>query len=308
MTKKRLFIGALILTAFVFWKTQAQAIDIGQTIQSIKETLFGDYVQELRQGEFLLEGKHPNFQAYFGDRASGGKHRIKLVKDNLGFEFAFLEATESASLSASPAAKLTLDESLSSSSSATSEADLNDAQKQVLGDLRIQLEDIESTQASIGAKLDYLQEDLNSIDKEIKKVVPGTDIGYDEVNKNQLVVKNSNLQSGIDVYYWKRENDLREKIIIRYPPAPDRIIFTLKTQDLTPFDIGAGVIYFKDKAGDYVFRIDKGYVKDLTNTFSNNVMTLVEGDKLIHQIDPQWLSAPERIYPLTIYFDFQANF
>jgi hypothetical protein len=298
-TKKLLVIITLI-TALVFLRTQVRAFDLGQTIELLKSKILGsDYLEQLEEGEFLLEGAHPNFQAFFGDRVSNGRHRVKLTKDNLGFEFAFLEAI----ISSSPTS--TISASLASNKTATSEADLNEEQKKILGDLEIQLEEIETTQASIEAKLDYLHEELNSIDKEINQVIPGTDIGYDEVNKDQLVVKNSNLQTGIDIYYWKRENDLREKIIIRYPPAPDRIIFTLKNQDLTPFDIGAGVIYFKDKDGNYLFRIGKGYIKDLANAFSNLVMTRVEDNQLIHQLDRRWLDEPSRIYPLTVYFDFQ---
>jgi len=299
--KKPIILVLITSLALVFILVpKVLALNLGETINQLKGILLGqNYLQELTESEYLLEGTHPNFQAYFGDRRTNGNHRVRLAKDNLGFEFSFL-ATE-AVVSQAENSYFEISKMMTSSGN----EELTAEQKAVLKGIEAQIEEIGSYQATLGATLDKLKEEVESIDKVIQKTILGTDIGYDEFDQNQLVVKNSKVQPNLDVYYWKRENDLREKIIFRSPPAATKLVFSLKTEGLTAFDIGAGVIYFKDSAGNYIFRITKGFIKDLTGAFSNQVRTEVTEERLVHFLDSAWLSAPERVYPLSLYFDFQ---
>lgn len=300
-----------VLLGMFFLHPAVRALDLVNTANIIKETFLKEekksYGEELLEGEFLILGKHPDFQVYFGDRAKGGKHRVKVLKEGLSFEFAFLEATgtDQAGEEALLGINTANSDYQEATSSALSKEGLSKEQKQALENIEAQIEDIKLHQATLSAKLVEAKKEAASIDKAIKQIVPGTNIGFDELDKKQMIVRNSQVEPGMDIYYWKKENNLREKIIIRKPPLFSKLVFSLNTEGLTAFNIGSGVIYFKDKKGQNIFRITKGYIKDLTNAFSNEVETKVENNQLIHQLDQKWLNSPDRVYPLSLYFDFQ---
>lgn len=150
-------------------------------------------------------------------------------------------------------------------------------------------------------KLEIVKEDVESIDKIIKQTIPDTNFGFNELSRDQLVAKNGQVIAGMDIYYWKRKNELREKIIFHQSPAPSELVFQFNNFSLKPVNVGKGVWYFADKKGNSIFRITKGYIKDLTGAFSNDIDTIIKDNKLIHTLDPVWLSDPVRVYPLTLY-------
>jgi hypothetical protein len=308
--KSTVIFAVLILILLSVTASRVMAFDLVKTIQNITQSIVSylpDFFPEPEESEFLLASEYKDFKAYFGDRKNGGRHRVKIVRGGTIVDFSFLEATlvpQKEATKSSSLSNLGDLSNLSASSSPTPTENLSTQHASVSADLTEQLKAIDAAQASIAAEIEKAKEDVKSIDKFIQKTVPDTQISFDEIAKDQMVVR-TEVQENLDIYYWKRENDLREKIVIRKSPAPSKIIFSLSTEGLIPIDVGGGVIYFKDRSGTFQARLTKGYIKDLNGNFSNKVSTEVRNGQLIHTLDKNWLSDPERVFPLTLYFNFQ---
>ncbi len=114
------------------------------------------------------------------------------------------------------------------------------------------------------------------------------------------------IQNNVDLQYVVSGENIKENIILQSEDAPAEYTFTYKSNKLSyrTNDDSQIELYDENTPEDIVFTIDKPYMYDSNNAYSNNIeMQVLEtnnGFKLKLIPDKEWLLSEDRAYPIVI--------
>lgn len=115
---------------------------------------------------------------------------------------------------------------------------------------------------------------------------------------NQTVFKN--IAPHTDAVYQKIDNGIKEDIILfQKPDTPPIYQYILSSKELRPYFF-EGQYYFFDKNGRSQLTIPKPFMIDQNNARSEAIKITINSNILTIIPDSNWLSDPQRQYPITI--------
>ena len=103
-----------------------------------------------------------------------------------------------------------------------------------------------------------------------------------------------------DVHYDVTSNDMDETDVLNSASAPSNFMWNLSTKDLTPEAQRDGSINLYGPNNKLAFTIEAPSVKDAAGIVGPATMSLLGGDQVSVTIDPSWLKAPGRAFPVTL--------
>lgn len=117
-------------------------------------------------------------------------------------------------------------------------------------------------------------------------------------------IKYSGVWEKVTLQYVVHGFDVKESIVIETPTDKSDFSFSMKAEGLTPSLQEDGSISFSDKQGTVLYRIPAPYMWDANDDYSDEVKYELSKDEndwiLTISADKEWLSSPERAYPVTI--------
>jgi RHS repeat-associated protein len=122
-----------------------------------------------------------------------------------------------------------------------------------------------------------------------------------------------------DIRFTASSAGVKEEIVLHSPDAPGSWLFPLHLAGVTPsLDGATGNVVFTDAAGEVRGRIPPGYMVDSnvdprrgdgeqSYGVGYSLLRAGEGWALRVDLDEQWLSHPDRVYPVVVDPNFQRN-
>lgn len=228
--------------------------------------------------DFMFYRETENYTAYAGDKPTNGGHRMRLSVNKYILDFQLLDVRKYTAPSPSSVSP-TLQPTSADPVRAGIESIINRMQsvEKQSGELDRMLEEIQKSQQGIAATA-----------------------RIEETETERLIVF-ENVREAVDVQYRLNEGGIKEEILLRHPDHRyHTFIYTFDAHGLIAEDVGNLVWYFKDSHGTSIFRIPKGYAKDASGAFTNDVRIRILDGYIITTVNEQWLSSEERVFPITI--------
>jgi len=272
-------VALLLLIGVAFWKVKPVfAQTVLSEIRDFLVTKAGfTYLQDA-SADFLYFKETENYTAYAGEKATNGRHRMRLTVDKYIFDYSLLAAslaTLGVSTGAAPAPLPTT----------------GDEARDALLRIQALTANIEQHSAEIDAQLLEAQQ--------VTQGVLATAQLIDVPAERMILFEN--VRQGTDIRHRLNEGGIKQEIILRDPSQRyNQFTFSLDTHGLTPRDIGGGVWYFYAANNQPVFRIPKGWAKDESGAFTNDVAVTVENGFIVLRVNEEWLYANERVFPILI--------
>jgi len=271
-------IGVVFLAIFA-WVKPVMAQTVVSQIRDALVTKAGFTFLNDASSDFLYYKESQNYKAYAGDKTTNGGHKMRLSVSRYILDFSLIGASSVSLLSSSPSAT-----PASPSASTTDEA------RQALKRIGVLEQSIDETLQKIDTLLDAGQGGALDINTEARLID----------TPSERIVLFENVRQGTDIRYRLNEGGIKEEIILRDGQNRNhQYIFSIDAHGLIAKDVGSGVWYFYDR-GTPVFRIPKGWAKDASGAFTNDVLISIEGNILTITVNEQWLYAKERVFPITI--------
>jgi hypothetical protein len=157
-----------------------------------------------------------------------------------------------------------------------------------------------------GNKLGQLQQR----DISINWYLAGSKKAAGDIAKNSIRFRE--IKENTDVRYAVDGATLKEDIILKNPEAPTEFTFVLNTKGLKYEAAQDGSIYFIDtRTNDVAWVMPKPFMYDAKGAQSQNVTATIEKSwgrlVLTVQADQEWVSQPEREFPVVIDPTFQPG-
>jgi|GEM_PF-4661820 len=230
--------------------------------------------------EYLYFKQTDNYTAYAGDKGEAQLVQTRLAVGEQMLDLALLGAYETAP-----------NESTSSADVVPSVTkDPNDA-KAVLERIRALSESIEHTSTELIQRADETRQAISGLHAPARLA--------DETQERVVVYEN--VRPGMDIRYRLNEGGITEEIVLKDAQVRyAQYYYSLYMRELVATDIGKNVWYLSTKDGGHVFRFPRGWAKDKTGAFTNAVLTDIDGGLMKKTVDPSWLYAPERAFPIVI--------
>ncbi|WP_433363628.1 DNRLRE domain-containing protein [Actinoplanes sp. CA-142083] len=109
------------------------------------------------------------------------------------------------------------------------------------------------------------------------------------------------LAGGADLVYDVGSTELKEKIVLKRPPAgPVSYAFTLDAHGLTAVPQADGSIAFRGASGATELTMPAPFMADGAGRTSTKVTQTVTGSTVTVTADPAWLADPARVYPVVV--------
>lgn len=108
-----------------------------------------------------------------------------------------------------------------------------------------------------------------------------------------------------DLEYILHSGGIKENLLLQSAKAPTAFTATYKTNGLTPVAVDDKNVELRAADGTVVYCISAPYMEDATGEFSDSVMLSILAEKnntftLQIKLDADWLSAKERVFPVTV--------
>lgn len=123
----------------------------------------------------------------------------------------------------------------------------------------------------------------------------------------ERIVLFTNIAMGMDLVYRLNEAGIRQQIVLNdSKKIYDTYLFKIEKTALIPEEKKSGVWYFRSLGNEPLLRIPKSWATDASGKFTNNVNISVShmkdvGEVLTVTVASEWLTAPERLFPVTIH-------